>query len=268
LTRRSEETGLDYGIDLGMGHDENDQRFEVFHPDRPYTLWAGAWIDLDWRRFHSQGLVVYRDRPWKEVMATLAEDLGKCRSFHDRLTTEELFRTGLSPVHAVGRPGPQFTNTRFLSGLFECLDLEHVKPELKPEEPPEEVDFAGFDRSDGSTALLIFDSQAWDNPAGHLAAIQEKLNRYLSFIQSGHHLEKSLPGAETRPVVVHLAMKFDPGEEVLQGLAEEKERIAGEGVGLAWQVVPPLENARSMLARYLSAAGGAEGDSWATTYVS
>lgn len=48
-----------------------------------------------------------------------------------------------------------------------------------------EVDAIGIDNITGNVTLAIFDSLDWGDEDEHLLLLQEKLNVYLSFIESG-----------------------------------------------------------------------------------
>ncbi|WP_240903770.1 DUF6572 domain-containing protein [Chengkuizengella sediminis] len=48
-----------------------------------------------------------------------------------------------------------------------------------------EVDAIGIDNLTGYVTLAIFDSLDWNNEEEHLLLLQEKLNMYLSFLESG-----------------------------------------------------------------------------------
>lgn len=49
----------------------------------------------------------------------------------------------------------------------------------------EEVDFIGVDKVTGFVTLGIYDSLDWEEDKEHLYILQEKINSYLAFIESG-----------------------------------------------------------------------------------
>lgn len=64
------------------------------------------------------------------------------------------------------------------------------------------VDFIGVDNSTGHVVLTITDHIEWiDGDSEHLLLLQEKLNTYLSFVESGEILE-TYPDAKDRPVLL------------------------------------------------------------------
>lgn len=56
------------------------------------------------------------------------------------------------------------------------------------------VDAAGVEKDTGCVVLTIADDWSWDDQKKHLLALQEKLNAYFNFIESGEMLE-SYPDA-------------------------------------------------------------------------
>lgn len=49
----------------------------------------------------------------------------------------------------------------------------------------DKVDGAAFDEASGRAVLLIADPLDWEDEAEHLNRLQNKINAYLSFVQSG-----------------------------------------------------------------------------------
>jgi hypothetical protein len=56
------------------------------------------------------------------------------------------------------------------------------------------VDAVGIEKADGSVVLSIIDSWGWEDESYHLEALQEKLNAYFGFVESGQIYE-SYPDA-------------------------------------------------------------------------
>jgi hypothetical protein len=81
------------------------------------------------------------------------------------------------------------------------------------------IDFAGVETRTGDMLLVISDHLPWDEQEGeHLMTLQDKLNAYLTVIESGeHHTE--LPKAVGRKIVIVAMGKFP--------LSEEEESSAG-----------------------------------------
>src|SRR4051812_37461549 len=72
------------------------------------------------------------------------------------------------------------------------------------------VDAVGTDKETGEVRLSIFDHLPWDTQ--HLRLLQEKINVYLGFIESGE-IYGSYPNAKGRPLVIDVFTKFRPTKE-------------------------------------------------------
>jgi hypothetical protein len=70
------------------------------------------------------------------------------------------------------------------------------------------VDFVSIDETSGEALLTISDHLAWDeNESAHLELLQNKLNAYLRFIESGE-LAREFPQISGRNVAIDLVSKF------------------------------------------------------------
>ena len=68
------------------------------------------------------------------------------------------------------------------------------------------VDFISFDKG-GNCVLTISDHLEWEDVDQHLFCLQEKLNAYLRFIESGEVYQK-YPKATGLPIVISVILKF------------------------------------------------------------
>jgi len=59
----------------------------------------------------------------------------------------------------------------------------------------------------GNAVLTIADHLPWDKVNEHLYCLQEKLNAYLSFIESGEIYQK-WPDAVGHPILIDVVMKY------------------------------------------------------------
>lgn len=57
--------------------------------------------------------------------------------------------------------------------------------------------------------LLIADHHDWSEPQKHLLALQQKLNTYISFVESGQ-LFIDFPDAKNKEVSIFIACEFEP----------------------------------------------------------
>lgn len=70
------------------------------------------------------------------------------------------------------------------------------------------VDAIGVESDFGRVILTISDHLDWSDEQDHLFALQEKINTYLRFIESGE-LEVAYPDARGRVVVIDVVGKCD-----------------------------------------------------------
>lgn len=52
------------------------------------------------------------------------------------------------------------------------------------------VDWLGIEKGSENMSLMVVDDQDWTNEQEHLLLLQEKLNTYLSFVESGEVFER------------------------------------------------------------------------------
>ena len=75
-------------------------------------------------------------------------------------------------------------------------------------EQTDKVDFISTDR-DGNTKLTISDHLEWDEELEHLYFLQEKINKYLSFIENGEIYEHRKEAKEN-DIVINVVCKYKP----------------------------------------------------------
>lgn len=104
-------------------------------------------------------------------------------------------------------------------------------------ENPHVVDFISIDGGSGDIVLTITDDLPWEGDHGHLMALQEKLNGYLSFIESGELLA-SRPEAAGRRVRITLVHREPLTSIALRFLGSAEEIILDAGFGFTWRHLP------------------------------
>jgi len=72
---------------------------------------------------------------------------------------------------------------------------------------PKVIDAAGIDEVSGAAMLTIADSWNWSEETKHLLALQEKLNSYFAFIETGE-IYDSYPKANGRKLVIEIIGKY------------------------------------------------------------
>jgi hypothetical protein len=101
------------------------------------------------------------------------------------------------------------------------------------------IDFATIDKASGNLWLTISDHLPWnENEGDHLELLQNKLNAYLRFIESGEVLKK-IPDANGRDVVINLVGKFPLSESAKLFLDKARAAIEGAGFRLQFSLLRP-----------------------------
>lgn len=95
------------------------------------------------------------------------------------------------------------------------------------------IDMIGIDKRTNEVILTISDHLGWNND-DHLFLLQEKINTYLSFIESGEIIER-YPDAEYKKVVISIKAKYEPDNDALLFLAEVKKIIENAGFGFLFE---------------------------------
>lgn len=98
------------------------------------------------------------------------------------------------------------------------------------------VDAIGVDDSTGQVVLTISDHLEWDND--HLLLLQEKLNTYLSFVESGELLE-SYPNAKGREVLINVVCKYAPDQHSNVFLRQVCGIVEGAGIKFNYHILSP-----------------------------
>ena len=97
------------------------------------------------------------------------------------------------------------------------------------------VDAIGVDNSSGEVVLTITDHLEWENDTKeHLLLLQEKINTYLRFIESGELLE-SYPDASGRKVVISIVAKYPLSTDAEEFINQVTSIVTGAGMGLRFE---------------------------------
>jgi len=76
------------------------------------------------------------------------------------------------------------------------------------------IDAIGIDKEAKRVFLTIIDPLVWDSENVHLFTLQEKINTYLHFIESGE-LTTAMPDAEGFDIAIELILKHIPTDEAI-----------------------------------------------------
>jgi hypothetical protein len=95
---------------------------------------------------------------------------------------------------------------------------------------------------DGSEVMVaVFDHLPWEsNTEEHLLLLQEKLDTYLAFIESGQ-LIRMCPRAKTAPVAVEVAGLYDLSKDAKDFYAKAKRYSRKVGAELRFKLFVPEE---------------------------
>jgi hypothetical protein len=102
-------------------------------------------------------------------------------------------------------------------------------------EKVKEIDAIGIDNNTGYVTLSIIDSTDWQDEQQHLILLQEKINIYLSFIESGEIYE-SYPDAKGRDIEIKIHFKHDITNNCEQFLTKATDVIKGVGFDLKYLI--------------------------------
>ena len=100
----------------------------------------------------------------------------------------------------------------------------------------ETVDFATIDKATGDVWLVITDHLPWDeDEGGHLLLLQDKLNAYLRFIESGEMLQQ-FPQLGGRRICIVLAGKFPLSDRAQRFIEMAGAAIKSAGFALQFRL--------------------------------
>ncbi len=102
-------------------------------------------------------------------------------------------------------------------------------------EQKDKIDFIST-TPDKEVELTISDHLEWDSENNHLLILQDKLNAYLDFIQSGQILE-DYPNAYNENIIISVVMKYAPKEDALTFLNHCEKFLEKQGLDFKWKVV-------------------------------
>ncbi len=103
-------------------------------------------------------------------------------------------------------------------------------------EQSEKIDLIGIDKKSGEVMLTISDHLDWIDMNSHLVLLQEKLNSYLRFFESGEIYE-SYPRARGKKVLIEISFKYLPNKLGFSFLNSASEIVKDSGMELRWELV-------------------------------
>jgi len=95
------------------------------------------------------------------------------------------------------------------------------------------IDFVTIDQA-GNAVLTVSDHLEWDEKNEHIFALQQKLNRYLAFIESGELVER-YPETRGKPAVISVVALHQPNGAAQSFLQKVEQVLQGAGIGFRFQ---------------------------------
>jgi hypothetical protein len=101
------------------------------------------------------------------------------------------------------------------------------------------VDLVGIENDTGKVILSIVDHLDWVDVESHLEIVQEKLNRYIAFFESGE-IHDAYPDSKGREVVIALLLVFPitTDERAVQFMRQVRAVLSGIGVEFRVTLLP------------------------------
>ena len=98
---------------------------------------------------------------------------------------------------------------------------------------PKIVDFVSVDSKGNRALLTISDHLDWEDGYEHQLILQQKMNTYLLFVESGELLER-FPDTKGLPVVRFM---YEPDESGLRFLERAREVVVSAGFSLSYKTL-------------------------------
>jgi len=86
----------------------------------------------------------------------------------------------------------------------------------------------------GEAVMFVFDHLDWDDPGEHLKLLQDKINAYLGFIESGQY-KQFAPGQRYHRFIIRVMSMFPPPDVVDGFVKVATAQMAPFGVSLEFQ---------------------------------
>jgi hypothetical protein len=99
------------------------------------------------------------------------------------------------------------------------------------------IDMISLNASQGCVVLTVSDHLEWNSVVDHILLLQEKLNRYLAFVESGEILDV-YPLALGRLIVIEVVFQYKPCPEAERFLGAVENIIQSSGIGFRWRRFP------------------------------
>lgn len=101
------------------------------------------------------------------------------------------------------------------------------------------VDAIGVEKGSAIVVLTVSDHRAWGD-RDHLVALQDKLNDYFGFVESGQLIE-SYPDALDRKIRIDVVCKYPPDSDGERLLFQARQVVEAAGWSLSWFVLDDVQ---------------------------
>lgn len=103
-------------------------------------------------------------------------------------------------------------------------------------EEPEVVDAIGVDKATGRVVLTIADHLDWNDEQEHLRLLQNKINTYLRFVESGEIFDE-YPKAHGRHIEINIVGQCSLNETASEFLRKAQEAVSEAGYVLTFRLL-------------------------------
>lgn len=100
---------------------------------------------------------------------------------------------------------------------------------------PAVIDFLWKDEQNNRAVVTISDHLDWEEEGEHLLLLQDKLNHYLEFIESGQ-LAENKPELKGLPVLIHVAAQYPLSEQAARFYELVKGQVSQMGISLEFDL--------------------------------
>ncbi|MHC1723774.1 MAG: DUF6572 domain-containing protein [Aminipila sp.] len=100
----------------------------------------------------------------------------------------------------------------------------------------DKIDAMGISKNKKGLMLMLADHLDWENEVEHLNILQEKINAYLSFIESNQYLQ-TYPGIKFESYTIDIRFKFKVTENCLKFLEVVNKQLKEHNI----QVISNVE---------------------------
>jgi hypothetical protein len=98
------------------------------------------------------------------------------------------------------------------------------------------VDIIGLDGNTGEVVLTISDHLDWNESVEHQTTLQNKINKYLAFVESGEIFLR-YPKAKGRLIAFNIVFKYTPDADGQEFLSKARRVIESAGFTLRSEVM-------------------------------